>query len=309
MKGDIMDCCIRGKKIEKKYKRFALDIKELNIPSGYATALIGENGAGKTTLLNILSGIRIDFRGSLLFFEQYNEKDRDNEKCPVREKIGYTGNGVYFLPNWTIRQVAEVSSMLFSGFDRKKFEDLVRYMRIDPMNGLTQRVSSLSDGNRMKLEIAAVLARDTDMLIMDEPSAALDPLARDDLNKTLRRYIEEKEPHRSILFSTHNIADMEAVTDYAIIMELGKIVEEGWVDRLKEKYVYVVGEKDTAQAALPYMITLEQGNYNFSGVAFSDRKAWLSKLPVRLSRPSLSEIVIAVMKNATLAPRLGLVPE
>ena len=93
-----MDCCIRGKKIEKKYKRFALDIKELNIPSGYATALIGENGAGKTTLLNILSGIRIDFRGSLLFFEQYNEKDRDNEKCPVREKIGYTGNGVYFLP-------------------------------------------------------------------------------------------------------------------------------------------------------------------------------------------------------------------
>ena len=295
-----MDYCIRGKKIEKKYKRFALDIKELNIPSGYATALIGENGAGKTTLLNILSGIRIDFKGSLLFFEKYNEKDRDKESCPVRERTGYTGNGVYFLPNWTIRQVEEVSSMLFSGFDPKKFEELVRYMRIDPMSGPTPRVSSLSDGNRMKLEIAAVLARDTDMLIMDEPSAALDPLARDDLNKTLRRYIEETEPHRSILFSTHNIADMEAITDYAIIMELGKIVEEGWVDELKEKYVYVVGEKTAAQSAMPYLITMEQGNFNFSGVAFSDRKNWLSKLPVRLSRPSLSEIVIAVMKNERL---------
>ena len=155
----------------------------------------------------------------------------------------------------------------------------------------------------MKLEIAAVLSRDTDLLIMDEPSAALDPLARDDLNKTLRRYIEEKEPNRSILFSTHNIADMEAITDYAIIMELGKIVEEGWVDDLKEKYVYVVGEKDAAAAAAPYLITLEQGNYNFSGVAFSDRRSWLSKLPVRLSRPSLSEIVIAVMKNERMRQR------
>ena len=115
--------------------------------------------------------------------------------------------------------------MLFSGFDPQKFEQLVRSMRIDPMAGITQKVSALSDGNRMKLEIAAVLSRDTDLLIMDEPSAALDPLARDDLNKTLRRYIEEKEPNRSILFSTHNIADMEAITDYAIIMELGKIAE------------------------------------------------------------------------------------
>ena len=298
-----MDYCIRGKKLEKKYKGFTLDIKELNIPSGYSTALIGENGAGKTTLLNILSGIRIDFKGSLLFFEQYNEKDRDKESCPVREKTGYTGNGVYFLPNWTIRQVSEVSSMLFSGFDPQKFEQLVRSMRIDPMAGITQKVSALSDGNRMKLEIAAVLSRDTDLLIMDEPSAALDPLARDDLNKTLRRYIEEKEPNRSILFSTHNIADMEAITDYAIIMELGKIVEEGWVDDLKEKYVYVVGEKDAAAAAAPYLITLEQGNYNFSGVAFSDRRSWLSKLPVRLSRPSLSEIVIAVMKNERMRQR------
>ena len=298
-----MDYCIRGKNLEKKYKGFTLDIKELNIPSGYATALIGENGAGKTTLLHILSGIRIDFKGSLLFFEQYNEKDRDKESCPVREKTGYTGNGVYFLPNWTIRQVSEVSSMLFSGFDPQKFEQLVRSMRIDPMAGITQKVSALSDGNRMKLEIAAVLSRDTDLLIMDEPSAALDPLARDDLNKTLRRYIEEKEPNRSILFSTHNIADMEAITDYAIIMELGKIVEEGWVDDLKEKYVYVVGEKDAAAAAAPYLITLEQGNYNFSGVAFSDRRSWLSKLPVRLSRPSLSEIVIAVMKNERMRQR------
>ena len=67
--------------------------------------------------------------------------------------------------------------------------------------------------------------------------------------------------------------------------------------------MYVVGEKDAAAAAAPYLITLEQGNYNFSGVAFSDRRSWLSKLPVRLSRPSLSEIVIAVMKNERMRQR------
>ena len=88
---------IKGENIVKRYKGFELNIPELNIPKGFATALIGENGAGKTTLIDILAGIKLDYKGKLTFFGKYDDKDREN-KAEVKDKIGYTGTGNYFLP-------------------------------------------------------------------------------------------------------------------------------------------------------------------------------------------------------------------
>lgn len=86
-KGDIMDYCIRGKKIEKKYKRFALDIKELNIPSGYATALIGENGAGKTTLLTSFPASGSTSREAYYFLKNIMKKTETGKTAPsVKEQ-------------------------------------------------------------------------------------------------------------------------------------------------------------------------------------------------------------------------------
>ncbi|MCC8151199.1 MAG: ATP-binding cassette domain-containing protein [Lachnospiraceae bacterium] len=90
---------IECENIRKNFRKFVLDIPELKIPRGFATALIGENGAGKTTLLNILSGIRLDYKGSIRYFEQYSDKDRENNPL-IKEQIGYTGPGSYYLPRW-----------------------------------------------------------------------------------------------------------------------------------------------------------------------------------------------------------------
>ena len=102
---------IKGENLSKKFKGFTLDIPELKIPKGFATALIGENGAGKTTLLNMISGIRLDYKGDFTYFGKYSDKDREN-KPEVKNKIGYTGPGNYYLPQWTIKQVEEVSKLL-----------------------------------------------------------------------------------------------------------------------------------------------------------------------------------------------------
>ena len=295
---EIANSAIEMKQINKKYRGFTLDIPSLSIPEGFATALIGENGAGKTTLINILAGTRLDYKGELTFFGKWNDKDREQEDVPVREMIGYTGPGNYYLPNWTVQQVEEVTQMLFDKFDREKFESLLEQLQIsaNTAGGKQKKVSDLSDGNKMKLMLAGVLARETSLLILDEPASPLDPLMRDILCDILRQYLDQGEGKRTVFFSTHNIADMENVTDYAIIMEHGQVMEQGFVEDLKEKYTVVTGEAKDADGAEKILYTMSRNTYGFEGVCLSENLDRLAGMDVELERPSLSQICVAVMK-------------
>ncbi len=276
--------------IKKKYKGFALDIPEVQIPKGFATALIGENGAGKSTFLNILTGIRLDHQGTVRYFD---EKETDVEQ--VKERIGYTGPGNYFLPHWTVSQVAKISGLLYEMFDAARYQELCRRLGIDESG--SKKVSSLSDGNRMKLALAAALARKTECLIMDEPASPLDPLMRDCLCGMIRQYLEEGGGEHSVLFSTHNIADMENVTDYCVIMEHGNIVESGFVEDLKEKYVLVKGEAKDAEAAQKILYSYSGSAYGFEGICMAERLDALAGMDIHVETPSLSQISVAVMKE------------
>ena len=295
---EIANSAIEMKQINKKYRGFTLDIPSLSIPEGFATALIGENGAGKTTLINILAGTRLDYKGELTFFGKWNDKDREQEDVPVREMIGYTGPGNYYLPNWTVQQVEEVTQMLFDKFDREKFESLLEQLQIsaNTAGGKQKKVSDLSDGNKMKLMLAGGLARETSLLILDEPASPLDPLMRDILCDILRQYLDQGEGKRTVFFSTHNIADMENVTDYAIIMEHGQVMEQGFVEDLKEKYTVVKGEAKDADGAEKILYTMSRNTYGFEGVCLSENLDRLAGMDVELERPSLSQICVAVMK-------------
>lgn len=290
-----MQNVISGINIRKKFNGFTLDVPELNIPKGFATALIGENGAGKTTLLNLLAGIRLDYKGELRYFDE-QEANVEN----VKERFGYTGPGNYYLPHWTIKQVEEVSGMLFDTFEKEKFQQICQELGIVPENGKRgKKVSDLSDGNRMKLMIAAVLARETEFLILDEPASPLDPLMRDKLCEIIREYLMDGNGEKSVFFSTHNISDMENVTDYAIIMEHGTIAEQGFVEDLKEKYVLVKGEAKDAEAAKKILYSFSGNAYGFEGICLADNVDKLAGMDITLETPTLFQISVAVMKANT----------
>lgn len=294
---------LRAQNLRKKYKGFELSIPQLTLPKGFATALIGENGAGKTTLLNILTGIRLNFRGEITYFDRPGKGIDES----VQEKIGYTGPGSYFLPQWTVRQVEEISGLLFDNFHKDRFRRLCGDLGIGGEPGGSfgslpygsKEVKKLSDGNRMKLMLAAVLARDTELLILDEPASPLDPLMRDKLCDMIREYLEQGNGERSVFFSTHNVADMENVTDYCLIMEHGNIVEQGFVEELKEKYICVKGEASDAERAGEALFSISRSAYGFEGICLAENLERLAGMDVAFETPSLSQICVAVMKANT----------
>lgn len=294
-----LEYVLKGEQIQKKFKGFELNIPELKIPKGFATALIGENGAGKSTLLNIIMGTQLQHKGQITYFNQFSEKDREN-RPEVKERIGYTGPGTYYLPQWKMNQLENIYSLLFENFHPEKFKEYRRELAIGSADGeKNKKVSELSDGNLMKLMIAGALSRDTDLLIMDEPASPLDPLMREKLCELIREYLNEQEGERTVFFSTHNISDMENVTDYAIILANGSILEEGFVEDLKEKYVLVKGETEDLEAARKVLMSISSNKYGFEGMCLAEDVNRLAGCDVTFETPDLSQISVAVMKTAT----------
>ena len=145
--------------------------------------------------------------------------------------------------------------------------------------------------------LAGVLARDTKLLLLDEPASPLDPLMRDKLCNMLRDYLAENEGEKTVVFSTHNITDMESITDYVIIVEQGRIVEQGFVEDLKEKYIVVKGEKKDESFASKIISNLSSSSYGYEGICLSEDLDKLSGLDIAVERPTLSQISVHVMKQ------------
>ena len=285
---------ITGNNINKKFGKFELDVPEIHIPEGFSTALVGENGAGKTTLLNILSGLRRDNEGEVVYFGEKKITDDG-----VMESIGFTGTKNYLLPHWTGDQVRELSALLFDNFDKDKFDSICKSLNIDSsiFGAKAKRISKLSDGNIMKLMLASVFARKTDLLILDEPASPLDPLMRDMLGDILRTYVAEGNGKRSVLFSTHNISDMEDVTDYIIVLDDGKILEQGFVTDIKEKYVIVKGDGEAGEELKKNMISVTSLKYGFEGVALSEKTEAFTGMNISFETPDLFQICVALLKQ------------
>ena len=290
-----MENAFKIENLNKSYKGFSLEIPNLEIPKGFATALIGENGAGKSTLMNILCGSLLNYKGSVTFFD---DSMSDEEK---RAKVGYTASSNYFMPHWTIEQVAEVNEMLYYNFNKDKYYKMLEKFAVSSENGIkkSKSVGKLSDGMKMKIMLANVFARDTKCLVLDEPASPLDPLMRDILCQMLREYLTENEGENTVIFSTHNISDMEAVTDYAVIIENGVVVEKGFVEELKEKYVLVKGEKGEVNAASEILYSIQENSFGYEGICLASDIEKMAGFDISVEIPSLNQICVAVLKKYT----------
>lgn len=290
-----MESILTAKGLTKKYNKFTLGELELEIPKGFATALIGANGAGKTTLIDILCGVTLKTSGEVTYFSESKSIEDEN----VRERIGYCASSSFFPQGWSAKDIAISMEMAYRSFDRNKFRELCEKLEVD--SEATKKPKPMykqSDGNRMRTSLAAVFARTTDLLVLDEPGSSLDPLMRDRLCDRMREYLDDGDGEKSILFSTHNIADMENAADYAIFMDKGKIIEQGFVEDLKEKYIIARGAAEDYDKAKDMLLSHSRNRTVFDGLALSENAEKLAAMGVDSEAPTLQQLSIGLLKYA-----------
>lgn len=287
--------CVSIKGLTKKYSKFTLGELDINIPEGMATALIGANGAGKTTLIDILCGVTHKTAGDVVYFNE----ETDIGDPALRERIGYCASTAFFPLTFTAKDIAVSMEIAYNSFDRKKFAELCEKFEVDSENTRKPRnMMKQSDGNRMRTCLASVFARDTDLLVLDEPGSSLDPLMRDRLCDRMREYLDDGDGKRSIIFSTHNIADMENAADYAVFMDRGKVIEQGFIEELKEKYVIARGDAENYDKAKSLLLSGNHNRTTFDGLALAENAEKLAEIGVDSETPTLQQLSIGLLKYA-----------
>ncbi|MGB2808660.1 MAG: ABC transporter ATP-binding protein, partial [Sedimentisphaerales bacterium] len=216
--------------MHKVCKRFgnikALDDIDLQIYPGRIIGLLGANGAGKSTLLRNIIGLYLEDEGECVTFGS------DAKKLGPKElaRIGYVHQEGELLDWMTVRQLIRYVSAYYQSWNRELEEKYIEDFEISTK----VRVGSLSPGQRQRLAILLAIGFEPELLILDEPAAALDPLARAQFLDLLLQIIQTE--NRTIIISSHILSDVEKVVDHAVIMKEGRILLDSSFDELRERF-------------------------------------------------------------------------
>lgn len=212
--------------LTKDYGSFRLDDVTLAVPGGTILGLIGENGAGKSTTIKcILNLVRRD-AGEIRIFGMDNRK----EERAVKEQVAVVLDECPFHELLTPRMVETILSGACPGWDSKRFRSLLGEFEL-PEKKL---VKEFSRGMKMKLSIAAALARNPRVLLLDEATSGLDPVVRDRILELFLDFVSD-ESH-AVLLSSHITSDLEKAADYVAYLHRGKLVLQGAKDELLDEY-------------------------------------------------------------------------
>ncbi|MCI8667308.1 MAG: ABC transporter ATP-binding protein [Dorea sp.] len=216
---------LRLNRVKKEYKGFQLDCT-LNVQEGCVTGLIGKNGAGKSTTFKAILGLVRTDGGSIEIFGKPVHKIGNQDK----EDIGVVMSDAGFSGYLTIQDLLPMLKNLYRNFREEEFRRKCEKFRL-PMN---KKIKEFSTGMKRKLQVLAALTHEARLLILDEPTAGLDVIARDELLDMLRAYMEQEG--RAILVSSHISSDLEGLCDDIYMIDDGKIVFYEETDVLLDSY-------------------------------------------------------------------------
>ena len=245
---------IKLNNVVKQYENFRLECS-MEIPKGQVTGLIGRNGAGKSTAFKAILGLIRTDGGTI----EVLGKDVSALTQADREQIGVVLSDSGFSSYLTIKEYLPMLDAMYADFSKEKFTADCDRMGLP----LKKKIKEFSTGMKRKLQILAALSHSAKLLVLDEPTAGLDVVARDELLGLLREYAENGE--RSIVISSHISSDLEGICDDVYMIEDGKIVLHEDTDVLLNEYgLLKVTKEQFAKLDQTHLLKTKEENFGYS---------------------------------------------
>ena len=273
---------------------------DLKIQTGSVFSLLGENGAGKTTLIRILTGFQRPSGGTVRILGL----DPIRDALEIRRRIGYVSDSPALYEWMRIDEIGWFASSFYPDGFMKNYREMVAQYEL-PSN---RKIKHLSKGQRAKVGLALAVAHDPELLILDEPTSGLDPLVRRDF---LESMVDRAASGRTVLLSSHQMNEIERVTDRLAIIHDGKVGLEGQLAELRDEIFEVTFSVADPLAELPDSVSpieilSEQKSgrqirwiiRGFDSAFESEINDWTGVHSVRVRPATLEELFIACTRGA-----------
>ncbi len=273
--------------VKKQYDGFELDCS-LEVKEGCVTGLVGKNGAGKSTAFKAVLGLIQTDGGSLrVFGKSPGELDKKD-----KQRIGVVLADSGFSGYLTVKALVPVLEQLYTGFQREEFLERCRRFRL-PQD---KRIKDFSTGMKRKLQVLAAISHGAALLLLDEPTAGLDVVARDELLELLREYMETEG--RSILISSHISSDLEGFCDDIYMIDDGKIILHEETDVLLSDYA-VLKATDEQYHVLDKSYILRHKKEGFGYSCLTDQRQFYQENYPELviERGTIDELIMMMIRG------------
>ncbi|MFJ2610049.1 ABC transporter ATP-binding protein [Streptomyces sp. NPDC087425] len=283
-----MDVVLRARALGKRYRRrWALADCTLEVPAGRVVGLVGPNGAGKSTLLNLASGMLAPSTGTIEVCG-----GRPGEGPAQLAKVGFVAQDTPTYVTLTVADHLSLGARLNLRWDNGLAHNRIRGLGLN----LAERVGNLSGGQRAQLALTLGIAKRPELLILDEPVAALDPLARREFLADLREAIADQQ--MSVVLSSHLVSDLEMVCDHLIVLVSSRVQVAGDIDDLLATHHRLTGPRHHPADVPPewHVLSAEHTGDQTTLLVRTDAPPTESHPPAwTVSRPTLEDIVLAYM--------------
>ena len=286
-----MEYALELRELRKEYKHFTLDNISLSLPMGCILGLIGENGAGKSTTIKAMLGLIRKDGGDIRLLGRDPLSDRS-----VMEEVGMVLDAGFFPPEMNAKQLGRTFAGIYKGWDPEAYAGYLQRFDIAP----DKKVKDYSRGMVMKFSLAAALSHGAKLLILDEATAGLDPIVRDDILDILYDFIQD-EGH-SVFLSSHITGDLEKIADYIAFLHKGKVLLTGEKDALLETYGLYRCTREELWELSPEAVAGYRES-EFGVTALVERYRMPGRLPVEGA--TLDDILLYTVKGKRLGKERG----
>ncbi len=273
--------------ISKRLGKFHIKDISLELPEGYILGLIGPNGSGKTSLIHIILGLYNADAGELFI----DGMGYDDSEVEIRNVIGTVLLDELFDHSASLRENGVNYGAYYKNFS---IDTLEMYMERFGLDG-KRKFKKLSKGEKLKFQFAFSLSHDAKLLILDEPTGNFDPQFRKEFFVVLKEYIADGT--KSVILSTHLTEDLDKLADYILYIEDGSTIFSGDIEKLRDSYRLVTGEKYKINLIQPdRIIHKEDGNYVTKALV-THRPRYTYDKELTVTVPSLEELMYFVTKR------------